>query len=62
MNIDTSIGGPWTLKSLEITSLSARALKCKVILVDEKGAVHSKSTSASGPVEAAFSAIKKSQK
>ncbi len=59
MNIDTSIGGPWTLKSLEITSLSGEPSNAKVILVDEKGAVHSKSTSASGPVEAAFSAIKK---
>ena len=59
MNIDTSIGGPWTLKSLEITSLSGEPSNAKVILVDEKGAVHSKSMSASGPVEAAFSAIKK---
>ena len=59
MNIDTSIGGPWALKSLEITSLSGEPSNAKVTLIDEKGAVHSKSTSASGPVEAAFSAIKK---
>ena len=59
MNIDTSNGGPWTLKSLEITSLSGEPSNAKVTLVDEKGAVHSKSMSASGPVEAAFSAIKK---
>lgn len=59
MNIDTSIGGPWTLKSLEITSLSGEPSNAKVTLVDEKGATHSKSMSASGPVEAAFSAIKK---
>ena len=59
MNIDTSIGGPWALKSLEITSLSGEPSNAKVTLVDEKGAVHSKSMSASGPVEAAFSAIKK---
>ena len=59
MNIDTSIGGPWTLKSLEINSLSGKPSTAKVSLVDEKGAVYSKSSSASGPVEAAFSAIKK---
>ena len=59
MNIDTSIGGPWTLKSLEITSLSGEPSNAKVTLVDEKGDVYTKSMSASGPVEAAFSAIKK---
>ena len=59
MNIDTSIGGPWSLKSLEITSLSGEPSNAKVTLVDEKGDVYTKSMSASGPVEAAFSAIKK---
>ena len=59
MNIDTSIGGPWTLKSLEINSLSGEPSNAKVSLIDEKGIVYSKSMSASGPVEAAFSAIKK---
>ena len=59
MNIDTSIGGPWTLKSLEISSLSGKPSNAKVSLVDEKSEVYTKSMSASGPVEAAFSAIKK---
>ena len=59
MNIDTSIGGPWILKSLEISSLSGEPSNAKVSLVDEKGHVYSRSMSASGPVEAAFSAIKK---
>ena len=59
MNIDTSIGGPWILKSLEISSLSGEPSNAKVSLVDEKGHVFSRSMSASGPVEAAFSAIKK---
>ena len=34
MNIDTSIGGPWTLKSLEINSLSGEPSNARVSLID----------------------------
>ena len=57
MNLNTSISGPWTLRSLEITSCSGKPTTAIVCLTDEDGNDNKKSSQASGPVEAAFKTI-----
>ena len=57
MNIDTSISGPWILKSLKISSVTGEPTKATVCLTDDEGSEVTKSSEASGPVEAAFKTI-----
>ncbi len=57
MNIDTSINGPWILKSLKISSVTGEPTKATVCLTDDEDNEITKSSEASGPVEAAFKTI-----
>ena len=57
MNADESSGGPWFMKSLKITSNTGELAKATVCLMDDNGNEKIKSTSASGPVNAAFQAL-----
>lgn len=57
MNVDNSSAGPWTLKSLQITSGTGIDASATLELIDEKGEQVSKQAVADGPVEAAFTAL-----
>ncbi len=57
MNVDNSSTGPWTMKSLHVTSSTESDATATVVLLDESGAEHSRSAEAPGPVEAAFKAL-----
>ena len=57
MNVDNSSAGPWTLKSLQITSGTGVDASATLELIDEKGDQISKQAIGDGPVEAAFSAL-----
>jgi 2-isopropylmalate synthase len=57
MNVDNSSAGPWTLKSLQITSGTGVDASATLELIDEKGGQISKQAVGDGPVEAAFTAL-----
>ena len=57
MNVDNSSTGPWTMKSLQVTSSTETDATATVVLLDESGTENSRSAEAPGPVEAAFKAL-----
>ena len=57
MNVDNSSTGPWTLKSLQITSGTGVDASATLELIDENGNQISKHAVGDGPVEAAFTAL-----
>ncbi len=57
MNVDNSSTGPWTLKSLQITSGTGIDATATLELLDENGAQIRKEAVGDGPVEAAFTAL-----
>jgi 2-isopropylmalate synthase len=57
MNVDSSSSGPWIMQSLHITSGTQEDAQAKITLLDESGKEKTVSASASGPVEASFSAL-----
>jgi len=57
MNVDNSSAGPWTLRSLQITSGTDMAATAMLKLVNENGDEIKKAATADGPVEAVFIAL-----
>ncbi|MGI9206198.1 MAG: 2-isopropylmalate synthase [Woeseiaceae bacterium] len=57
MNVDNSSAGPWTLKSLQITSGTGVDASATLELLDENGEQIRKQAVGDGPVEAAFTAL-----
>lgn len=57
MNVDNASSGPWSLKSLQITSGTDMDATAMLVLLDENGAEIKKAATADGPVEAAFTAL-----
>jgi len=57
MNVDNSSAGPWSLKSLQITSGTDMDATAMMILSGENGAEKKLAATADGPVEAAFIAL-----
>ena len=57
MNVDNSSAGPWTLKSLQITSGTDMDATAMLNLLDEGGDEKKLAATADGPVEAAFIAL-----
>ena len=57
MNVDNSSAGPWTLKSMTVETSTESDAEASIELVDESGEKRSQTSRASGPVEAAFSAL-----
>lgn len=57
MNVDNSSAGPWTLKSLQITSGTGIDATATLELLDENGEEIRKEAVGDGPVEAAFTAL-----
>ena len=59
MNVDNSSAGPWTMKSMSVTSATDSDASASITLLSEDGSEQVESTTASGPVEAAFAALEK---
>ncbi len=59
MNVDSASAGPWTLKTLQITSGTATDATANIQLLNEDGKEHEDSATADGPVEAAFISLEK---
>ena len=59
MNVDSASAGPWTLKTLQITSGTATDATANLQLFNEDGKEHEDSATADGPVEAAFISLEK---
>ena len=59
MNVDSASAGPWSLKTLQITSGTATDATAKLQLRNEDGKEHEDSATADGPVEAAFISLEK---
>ena len=59
MNVDNTSAGPWILKSMTVNSATDADASAEVHLLDEAGAEHTASSTASGHVEAAFRALEK---
>ena len=57
MNVDNSSAGPWTLKSLQITSGTDMDATAMLHLIDENGDEKKLAATADGPVEASFIAL-----
>ncbi len=57
MNVDNASVGPWTLKSLQISSGTDVAATAVISLLDEQGKVRQHEATADGPVEATFIAM-----
>ncbi|MDX1481996.1 MAG: 2-isopropylmalate synthase [Woeseiaceae bacterium] len=57
MNVDHASAGPWTLKSMTVTSGTDSDAAASVTLLDEQGREVSAESRAAGPVEAAFQAL-----
>jgi 2-isopropylmalate synthase len=57
MNVDNSSAGPWSLKSLQITSGTDMDATAMMSLIDENGDEKKLAATADGPVEAAFIAL-----
>ncbi len=57
MNVDNSSAGPWTLRSLQITSGTDMDATAMLHLIDENGDERKIAATADGPVEAAFNAL-----
>jgi 2-isopropylmalate synthase len=59
MNVDNSSAGPWTLRSLRITSGTDIDATAMLTLIDESGTEQELAATADGPVEAVFIALEK---
>lgn len=59
MNVDHSSAGPWTMNSLTVSSGTDCDASASITLLAEDGTEQVESTTASGPVEAAFAALEK---
>lgn len=57
MNVDGASTGPWILQTMSITSGTDQEATAELSLIDENGKVSEVSTSAEGPVKAAFTAL-----
>lgn len=57
MNVDNSSTGPWTMKSMQVTSGTDSDAQAVIVLLNENGDEASRSAEASGPAEAAFKAL-----
>ena len=57
MNVDSASTGPWLLRSMSVSSSTASEAMATVTLIDEKGQESTHSTTAPGPIEAAFTAL-----
>jgi 2-isopropylmalate synthase len=57
LNVDSSSTGPWTLKSMAVSSGTEQAAQASICLLNEDGTECSQSASAAGPMEAAFKAL-----
>ena len=57
MNVDSTSAGPWTLRSMQVTSGTESDASANLVLLDESGAEVASTASAAGPVEAAFKAL-----
>jgi 2-isopropylmalate synthase len=59
MNVDNSSVGPWTLKSMQVTSATDAESTASIELLGDDGSIVAQTESASGPVEAAFKALER---
>jgi 2-isopropylmalate synthase len=59
MNVDSSSAGPWTLKSLQVTSGTNQQASATISLRSENGKECSLSGDGDGPAEAAFSVLER---
>jgi len=57
MNVDSTSTGPWILQSQKISSSTNEHASAMLCLIDEKGNVEEVTATATGPVEASFSAL-----
>ena len=57
MNVNSTSTGPWTLKSLQVTSQTGRQASASIQLLNDNGDEVNASAQADGPVAAAFNAI-----
>ncbi|MEM7501913.1 MAG: 2-isopropylmalate synthase [Pseudomonadota bacterium] len=57
MNVNNSSAGPWTMKSMRVTSSTEGDANACIELLDESGKERREEVSAPGPVEAAFKAL-----
>ena len=57
MNVDSASTGPWLLRSMSVSSSTDSEAMATVTLLDEKGQESTHSTTAPGPIEAAFTAL-----
>ncbi len=57
LNADSASGGPWTLKSMQVTSGTEQAAEASIELIDEHGSSVGEAATAEGPIEAAFKAL-----
>lgn len=59
LNVDGASAGPWTLRSMQVSSGSNQSAEATVVLLTEDGEKRSDIANGVGPVEAAFNAIEK---
>jgi len=57
MHVDSSSAGPWIMKTMSVSSGTESAAVADITLIDESGREVGRSSSAAGPVEAAFQAL-----
>ncbi len=57
MNVDSASTGPWLLRSMSVSSSTDSEAMATVTLIDESGRESTHSTTAPGPIEAAFTAL-----
>ncbi|MDZ7643678.1 MAG: 2-isopropylmalate synthase [Woeseiaceae bacterium] len=57
MSVDSSSGGPWSLKAMRVTSGTEQAASSTIELRNEDGSEQAETATAEGPMEAAFKAL-----
>jgi len=57
MNVDSAAAGPWMLQSMEVVSGTEQAARARLRLLAEDGTARDEEATASGPIEAAFTAL-----
>ena len=59
LNVDSTSPGPWTLKSLDVSTSTGKDAEANVVLLGEDGSEKNDTASGDGPVAASFLALEK---